>query len=126
MKRRSFIQIITGLVTATGIAPHVRSEAHRVNRSTLLQTSPVAGFQYYQGEGLWPQLQLHRAADNHYDKQAIRIDWQGHQLGYLPHYDNTTISQILDRSEKLSAQISHLQKDSSPWQRVQLNIRLEI
>nr|WP_281722197.1 hypothetical protein [Nitrosomonas nitrosa] len=46
----------------------------------ILQVSPVAGFQYYQGEALWPQLAtgqpipLIRETGNPYDKRAVRID----------------------------------------------------
>ncbi|PKO46836.1 MAG: HIRAN protein [Betaproteobacteria bacterium HGW-Betaproteobacteria-22] len=105
--------------------------AAKVSQSNFktLQTSPIAGFQYHQGEILWTQLainqplQLVREENNKYDNRAVLIEWQGHKLGYLPKLDNAAVSQLLDRGEKLEAVIAKLQASSNPWERVKVEVR---
>ncbi len=94
----------------------------------LIQSSPLAGFQYHHGEQLWPRLrvgqtvQLVREPENPYDKQAVRVDWRQRKLGYLPARQNHAIAQLLDRKVQLSARISRLQQAQSPWDRVELEV----
>jgi hypothetical protein len=96
----------------------------------LIQISPLAGFQYHAGAELWPQLAigqplaLVRESDNRYDPDAVRIDWNGHKLGYLPRADNTAVAQMLDRGEALQARIAQLRVAPDPWQRVGVAVEL--
>lgn len=131
MKRRSLLKALTGLgVTSLLPVGHAQAAWPR-NRQVLVQTSPLAGFQYHQGERLWPYfragdaLTLVREPANPYDPQAVRIEWQGHKLGYLPRRENTAVSQILDRGERLSAAIDRLSQGPSPWTRVRFSVWLE-
>ncbi|GAB4349407.1 MAG: hypothetical protein Kow006_11050 [Gammaproteobacteria bacterium] len=63
----------------------------------------MAGFQYHDGEAIWEQLRvgqrlhLQREPDNRHDRRAVRIDWQGRKLGYLPRAENAAVSQMLER-----------------------------
>ncbi len=97
--------------------------------SKILQLSPVAGFQYHHGETLWPQLavgqplQLVREADNRYDSRAVRVEWQGYKLGYIPRLDNSAVSQLLDRGERLEAVIARLAESGNPWERVGVEVQ---
>lgn len=92
----------------------------------------MTGFQHYQGELLWPQLDigqfltLIRETGNSYDKRAVRIDWQGHQLGYLPRMDNAAVSQLIDRGERLSALITGLKNSDNPWERIEVEVRWRV
>lgn len=94
-----------------------------------LQTSPVAGFQYHDGEALWPLLavgqpiMLIREADTRFDPRAVRVDWLGQKLGYLPRLDNAAVSQSLDRGETLEAVIVALENSSNPWGKVRVEVR---
>jgi len=132
MQRRGFLQTLLAMSGIAGIAPHAHALTAAIPQQILLQTSPVAGFQYHAGENIWPQLtlgselQLIREPHNIHDTQAVRIDWHGNHLGYIPRRDNTAISQMLDRGEKLSARITTLRYDSSPWRRVEVEIRVGI
>ena len=53
----------------------------------LVQSSPLAGFQYHAGKMFWEQLKvgdaltLVREPDNPHDLRAVRVEWQGWQLG---------------------------------------------
>lgn len=95
-----------------------------------MQKSPVAGFQYHQGEAVWAQLgvgmrlDLVREADNVHDGRAVRVDWQGHKIGYLPRIDNAAVSQLLDRGERLATEIVALRTSRNPWDRVELAVFL--
>lgn len=132
--RRRFIAHLTRLATlavpATAFARAEPAPPAIPRPSTLIQRSPVAGFQYHQGEQVWQHLQpeqtvtLVREADNRFDPNAVRIDWNGHKLGYLPRVHNTAVSQMLDRSEPLTARIVVLRKHGAPWQRMEVEVWL--
>jgi len=126
MSRRLFLQSLGTLLG--GLAMPAVAKANQ-SRFKTLQISPIAGFQYHQGETLWTQLvinqplQLVREENNKYDNRAVLIEWQGRKLGYLPKLDNAVVSQLLDRGEKLEAVITKLQASSNPWERVEVEVR---
>jgi len=129
MLRRQFIQ---SLLQLAGLLPGISIAAPRIPpRMVLIQTSPVAGFQYHQGEEVWDGLRagetldLFRERDNPYDNKAVRIEWEGHKLGYVPRLENHAASQLLDRGEKLSARIVELKESRDPWERVRFEIQLK-
>lgn len=129
MLRRAFLKSLTAL--AGGFAMPGAAHASRATWKTL-QTSPVAGFQYHQGEALWLQLAigqpvaLIRETDNSHDPRAVRVEWQGRKLGYLPRLDNAAVSQLLDRGEVLEAVIAGLENSSNPWDRVKVEVRWRV
>jgi hypothetical protein len=55
----------------------------------MVQSSPLAGFQYYAGKILWDEMRGRppgpdpRARQPH-DAHAVRVEWRGTKLGYLP------------------------------------------
>jgi hypothetical protein len=126
MSRRLFLQSLSPLLG--GLAMPAVAKARQTHVKTL-QTAPIAGFQYHQGETLWTQiainqpLQLVREANNKYDNRAVLVEWQGQKLGYLPKLDNAAVSQLLDRGEKLEAVIAKLQAGDNPWDRVEVRVR---
>lgn len=103
-----------------------------VRRGALIQTSPVAGFQYHEGERVWPRLcvgdplSLVRESANKHDPRAVRIDWSGHKLGYVPRLENTAVAQMLDRGAPLEARILRLTETLDPWKRVQFRVELKL
>lgn len=107
-----------------GISPPTAAES----RALLLQTCAVARFQYHQGEAVWNRLAptqaltLVREPDNAHDAQAVRVEWCGRQLGYVPRAENTVVAGLLDRGEQLSARIAAMKLSEDPWQRVWLDI----
>lgn len=94
----------------------------------LLQDSPLAGFQYHHGKQLWNALKpgdtliLTREPDNFYDSKAIRVDWQGLKLGYVPRRENTEIARMMDNGARLEARITRLVESRDPWQRIRFEI----
>lgn len=128
MSRRAFLKSLTALVGSLAL-PAIASANSRSGTWKTLQTSPLAGFQYHHGEALWPQLaveqplQLVRETNNNYDDRAVRVDWQGYKLGYIPKLDNAAVSQLLDRGEMLEVVIAGLQNSANPWDRVMVEVR---
>ena len=125
--RRLFLGKIAALMGIGAAAPTVHATAPR---TVELQRSPVAGFQYHQGEAVWSSLEvgtalsLVREPDNRYDYRAVRVDWQGQKLGYVPRSDNVAVSHLLDTGYALDAKIVALQTSRDPWSRIELAIFL--
>lgn len=100
-----------------------RGEAH-----ILVQSSPLAGIQYYAAKEWWAEmhkddrLQLVREPDNRHDANAIRVEWKGHKLGYLPRRENQVVAEEMDRGTRLEAVIAKMQRHRSPWQRLKMDI----
>lgn len=98
----------------------------------LLQDSPLAGFQYHQGKALWHEmkvgdrLDLIREPDNKYDARAVRVEWRGLKLGYVPRRENADISRLMDNGARIEAKITRLTESRDPWQRVRFEIVLPL
>ncbi len=117
---RFFLWLILGLfIPLTALAADVR---------ILVQSSPLAGFQYHAGEALWQELRegdrlmLVREADNPHDANAVRIEWRGQKLGYLPRAENRAVAAAMDRGEPVDARIAKLRAHRNPWQRVLIEV----
>jgi hypothetical protein len=102
---------------------HAQSDAR-----ILVQSSPLAGFQFHEGKALWSEMKvgdvltLVREPDNSYDARAVRVDWQGHKLGYVPKRENEAVARQMDRGNKLEARIVRLTKHRDPWKRVEFEV----
>jgi hypothetical protein len=110
-------------------ASAVAGAAHaEVSGHILLQDSPLAGFQYHAGKAMWPQMRvgdaltLVREADNPHDAKAVRVEWQGHKIGYVPRRENADVARFLDRGQALEARIARLAEVRDPWSRVRFEI----
>ena len=94
----------------------------------LVQSSPLAGFRYYSGETLWQEMRegdrlvLVREADNPHDTNAVRIEWRGQKLGYLPRAENRSVAAAMDGGEAVDARIAKMRKHKNPWQRVLIEV----
>ena len=106
------------------------SSAHaaEVNANLLLQDSPLAGFQFHAGKKLWPEMRvgdalvLTREPENIHDTRAIRVEWRGQHIGYVPRRENRDIARLMDHGVLVSARISRLAQSRDPWARVRFEI----
>jgi len=98
----------------------------------LVQTSPLAGFQYYEGKALWAQmkvgdaLSLVREPDNPHDPLAVRVEWKGNKLGYVPRRENQAVARQIDHGNPLEARIVRLVKHRDPWKRIEFEVFLPL
>lgn len=96
MLRRKFVQKLLQVLAGTAMTPALRASPRRLQ----LQTCALAGFQYHTGTAVWPMLaagaplSLVREPLNRYDERAVRVDWNGRILGYVPRLDNAAVAQI--------------------------------
>lgn len=94
----------------------------------LVQSSPLAGFQYHAGAAVWEALKvgdaltLRREPDNPHDPHAVRVDWHGQQLGYLPRAENGAVAAEMDQGGRVEARIGRLRAHRNPWQRVLIEV----
>ncbi len=128
MNRRIFTQLlIASPLTALALA---NAFVQLKTISILIQTSPVAGFQYYSGKYLWEKFQdgqtldMLRELTNPYDNKAVALFWDGYKISYVPRNENLAISQMLDTGVPLQARIAEMKESDDPWQRVSVNIEL--
>lgn len=98
----------------------------------LVQSSPLAGSQYYAVSEQWREMQvgdkldLIREPENRHDRNAIRVEWRGHQLGYVPRAENRAVASAMDQGEKLVARIARLREHPNPWRRVEFEIYVDL
>lgn len=128
-RRRLQILRLVGLMLVWGWVQPLHAE---VAAHILLQDSPLAGFQYHAGKALWPQMQvgdaltLIREPDNRYDANAVRVEWQGHKIGYVPRRENADVARFMDRGQALQARIVRLAEVRDPWSRVRFEILIPL
>ena len=109
-------------------ASMVEAEAVRI----LIQNSPLAGSQYYAASKVWndirvgDRLALIREPENRHDRHAIRVEWNGHKLGYVPRAENRAAAQALDAGEALEARVTRLREDPDPWRRIEFAVYLNL
>ena len=94
----------------------------------VVQLSPLAGFQYHEGKSVWDQLRvgdalvLVREPGNQHDPNAVRVEWRGRLIGYVPRRENEAVARQLDFGNRLGARIVRLTKHRDPWKRVEFEI----
>ena len=121
------------LVVAAGVAAAsaVLAAEKRESIRMLVQSSPLAGFRHAEAEAAWPELQtgdtltLVREPDNAFDENAVRVEWRGRKLGYVPRRDNAALAWAIDRGEVLHARISRLEWHPNPARRIAFEVFVE-
>lgn len=122
--------LLAGWLALAALAGPAVAQAQQTDAQLLLQSSPLAGYRYYEGKRLWKLMQvgdpltLVREPGNPYDRNAVRVEWQGHKLGYVPRADNEAVARFLDRGVRLEARIIRLKKSRNPWERILFEIYL--
>jgi hypothetical protein len=98
----------------------------------LVQSSPLAGFRYYDAKQIWDDMEvgdaltLVREPHNAYDSNAVRVEWRGRKLGYVPRNENRAVSFHMDRGGAVEARISKLQEHRNPRQRIEFEVLVRL
>ena len=94
----------------------------------VVQRSPLAGFRHYEAPEIWrgmavgERLQLVREPDNPYDANAVRVEWRGVMLGYVPRRDNVAVARQMDRGTVLVARVASLHENRNRSVRVEFEV----
>lgn len=119
------------LALASGTAAAQTTPAHGARVILVVQSTRLAGFAHYEAAALWDALRegdalvLRREPLNRHDPNAVRVEWQGHMLGYVPRRNNAAIAWALDRGEALHARIVQLHAHPNPARRIVFEVYLE-
>ena len=119
------------LACATALAAHAQPPDARPSVRLLVQNSPLAGFRYAEAAEVWPHLSagdaldLVREPDNAHDANAVRVEWRGRKLGYVPRAENGALAWAMDRGEPLRARVSRLAEHRNPRRRIEFEVYVE-
>lgn len=100
MTRRFFLRSLWSL-PLLALPETSQCAANPAPKSCLMNRFSIAGFQYHDGPALLPFLQPGRSLtltaepDNPFDPFAVRIEFEGRKLGYVPRSDNRHINRLL-------------------------------
>lgn len=121
------LRLSATLALLLALAPACAAEAR-----IIVQQSPLAGFQYYEGKVLWDNIRvgdtlaLVREPQNPHDANAVRVEWKGQPLGYVPRRDNSDVARQIDRGVPVQARIVRLKEARNPWQRVEFEVYVDL
>jgi len=108
-----------------------QADAKVVKQHYQMNRFSIAGFQHYSGPRLLNRLnkgtllRLIAETNNRYDCYAVRIEWRGHKLGYVPRSDNRHISRLLLQGAKLQARVIERKTNADPWQALRVEVDVE-
>jgi hypothetical protein len=118
-------------IAAGALALLLAAFAHAQSVKLLVQSSPLAGFRYGEASLVWAELRigdrldLVREPQNPHDRNAVRVEWRGRKLGYVPRAENEALAWAMDRGETVTAQISRLQAHRNPRLRIEFEVFVE-
>lgn len=98
------------------LLPALGAAADGASARIVVQNAPLAGFVYYDGKDVWDRLKrgdslaLVREPSNPHDANAIRIEWRGRMLGYVPRKDNTDLARQMDHGARVVARVTGLDR----------------
>ena len=96
--------------------------------SILVQRSALAGIRHYEAGEIWrdmsagDRLEMVREPGNPHDSNAVRVEWRGRKLGYLPRADNAAVARQLDRGATLEARIAQMKENRNRSLRLELEV----
>lgn len=127
--RFASISLLLLLLNGLSLAAEQRGEG---TVRILVQSSPLAGSQYYQLTELQRNirvgdpLELIRDSGNVHDKNAVAVRWRGQALGYLPRKENRAVAKAIDDGETVRATVEAVTADPNPWKRLRIAVFIEL
>jgi hypothetical protein len=121
-----YCAIVLALAAAVCAVP---ADAQTVR--TLVQSSRLAGFVHDEAAAAFPELrlgerlELAREPDNPFDAAAIRVEWRGRKLGYVPRKENAALAEAMDRGAALGARVTRLRHHPNPRLRIEFDVYIE-
>ena len=106
--------------------------AERTSARIIVQNAPLAGFVYYDGQAVWDRMKkgdlltLAREPENPHDANAVRLEWQGRMLGYVPRKDNADLARQMDHGARVEARITELTRVANGRHRISYEIHVPL
>lgn len=125
--RRALVTVLAFLCCLAG-----QAQAGEVASEILVHSTLTAGLRHHEAKAVWEQLkrgdavELVREADNPHDRNAVRVEWNGHMLGYLPRADNEPVARQLDRGNPLKARIARVGKYRNHRLKLEIEVYLRL
>jgi hypothetical protein len=94
----------------------------------IVQRSPLAGFRHYDGGSVLRELrpgdrlELVRESRNPYDANAVRVEWRGVMLGYVPRRDNAPVARQMDHGVVLQARLAEVRENRNRSVRLEVEV----
>ena len=120
------MKLVLALIALSSAAATFAADAPSAR--IVVQQAPLAGFVYYDGKAVWERLKagdrlsLVREPANPHDSNAIRLEWQGHMIGYVPRRDNADLARQMDLGARAEARITALNKAPNGRHRISYEI----
>jgi len=117
--------LIVLVLACAGVAAAQSSEI-------LVQSSITAGLAHHEAKAVWEQIKpgdalvLAREPSNVHDSGAVRVEWNGHVLGYLPRTENEAVARQLERGNLLQARVVSLGQYRNHRRRLELEVYLPL
>ena len=117
---------------ASVLAAPVVDAGEGASARIVVQHAPLAGFVYYDGKEVWDRvkrgdaLTLVREPANPHDANAIRIEWQGHVLGYVPRRDNIDLARQMDHGARVRGRVTELTRAANGRHRISYEISVPL
>jgi hypothetical protein len=98
----------------------------------VVQHAPLAGFVYYDGPQVWERMKqgdrltLVRERANAHDTNAIRLEWQGHTIGYVPKRANADLARQMDHGARVEARVTELTRHANGRKRISYVIHVPL
>jgi hypothetical protein len=99
-------------------------------RRYILNNGFITGFQHHGGPAVLHELEvgtpltLVREPENIYDKYAVRIEFRGRHIGFIPREQNRTVSELLQQGAPLECSITEVTAAAPMWEAVRIQVSL--
>ena len=106
--------------------------AGEVAAEILVHSTLTAGLRHHAAKAVWDALtqgdevELVRERDNPHDRNAVRVEWRGHLLGYLPRSENAAVARQLDQGNPLKGRIARLGKYRNHRLKLEIDVYLRL
>ena len=123
---------MTKLLLALALLPFIAEAADAPSARIVVQNAPLAGAVYYDAQAIWSRIKvgdrltLVREPSNAHDTHAIKLEWQGHMLGYVPRRDNTDLARQMDHGARVEARITDLRRAANGRHRISYEISIPL
>ncbi len=120
------------LLAAALVLVALPAAAAEVVSEIVVHSAVAAGLRHHEAKAVWERMKpgdevtLVREIDNPHDPNAVRVEWNGRVLGYLPRADNASVARQLDRGNPLRARIARLGKYRNHRLKLEIDVFLRL